>query len=209
MFLFYKNLGILCNKEYPFRNTDYEGLLRRLDKSRYIIMKGMNPVVKEIPLKNRCGAVVAMALIDEEDYELVSPYSWYLHTAGYAMAHPKGKDRITVLMHRLIMGSDVKLVDHINRNRLDNRRENLRPASPQMNAANRGISKRNKSGYKGVSKCKNRWRSRIMINGKEINLGFYATPEEAAEAYNEAALEYLGEYAVLNEIPQKSLPKVA
>lgn len=166
-------------------------------------------MTKEIQLKNRYGAIVDIAIISEEDYELVSQYNWYRHTAGYAMAHPKGNDRITIFMHRLIMGGDVAMVDHINRNRLDNRRENLRPANPHLNAANVGVSKRNTSGYKGVSKSGKRWRARIMVEGKEIHLGMYDTPEEAAEAYNEAALEYLGEYAVLNEIPQKSLSKVA
>lgn len=92
--------------------------------------------------------------------------------------------------------------DHINRNRLDNRRCNLRPVTLSQNNCNRGIPSNNTSGYKGVwfDKCRGKWRGDIRVSGKKISLGYHDDPKEAVKAYNEAALKYHGEFAVLNEI---------
>lgn len=85
----------------------------------------------------RDSSVRAYALIDAEDYELVVGHRWWLSTAGYAFA--KGADGRSVLMHRLLMGcarGDQREVDHHNRNRLDNRRSNLRFCTHAENMAN-------------------------------------------------------------------------
>lgn len=94
-------------------------------------------------------------------------------------------------------------VDHINRNGLDNYRCNLRPATRLQNRMNCGLSKRNKSGFKGVSwhKSCNKWVAKIEINDKSIYLGLFDDKIEAAKAYNAAAKKHFGEFAWLNPIP--------
>lgn len=108
-------------------------------------------------------------------------------------------------MHQLVMErmglalDNFTLCDHINRNKLDNRRCNLRPASISQNAANANRTT-NACGFKGVSKNYDKWVARISINGKVKHLGRFDTPEKAALKYNEVALEMFVEFAQLNEI---------
>lgn len=90
-------------------------------------------------------------------------------------------------------------IDHINNNRLDNRWENLREATPAENARNVSMFCSNTSGFKGVglnNKSKTKpWRARISVNKKSISLGYFATAEEAFEAYKKAAEFYHKEFA--------------
>lgn len=92
------------------------------------------------------------------------------------------------------------MIDHINRQPLDNRAENLRFLSAQGSTQNRGFFKNNTSGFKGVWYETNisKWRAGITVGYKKIKLGSFATPEAAAEAYDQAAKEHFGELAVLN-----------
>jgi hypothetical protein len=96
-------------------------------------------------------------------------------------------------------------VDHKNRISICNDKNNLRLATRSENQRNKNIQKNNTSGYKGVcwDKIRNKWKSAIHVNGKIINLGRFFTKEEAAIAYNEAAVKYFGEFAYLNVIPHK------
>lgn len=106
-------------------------------------------------------------------------------------------------MHREIMKCPKNLeVDHINGNGLDNRKENLRLVNTLQNTSNHTKQKNNKSGFRGVSwdKIRNKWRTVIMINYKYIHLGYFQTKEQGAEAWNEAAKKYFGNYAKLNQI---------
>lgn len=91
-------------------------------------------------------------------------------------------------------------VDHRNRQRSDNRLENLRPATARQNAANTGPRRRNKSGFKGVSpfKTRNCWRAVIFVDGKQRHLGYFDDPVVAARCYDAAAKELHGEFAYLN-----------
>jgi hypothetical protein len=91
-------------------------------------------------------------------------------------------------------------IDHINREKLDNRITNLRPVNAAQNAMNQGRDKRNKSGFKGVSwdKGTGTWLVSIKARQKALNLGRFLDPIDAACAYNMAAEEYFGEYAYLN-----------
>lgn len=93
-------------------------------------------------------------------------------------------------------------VDHIDRDPMNNRIENLRLGTHAQNGYNLSISKKNTSGYKGVSfnKKKNMWESALMFNYKRIALGFFDDKNEAAKAYNEGARKYYGEFANLNII---------
>jgi len=108
----------------------------------------------------------------------------------------------SILVHRLILGlsnGDKKRADHINRNRLDNRRENLRLCDARGNAANR-------AGYPGSSKFKGvtfrrscgKWEAAIRTRGKTRYLGVFIAEEDAARVYDTAALELFGEFAFLN-----------
>jgi hypothetical protein len=150
---------------------------------------------RKIELANGRG----YALVDEEDYELVSQYKWCLlpgHRTDYAQhSIRKGK---TQLMHRLITG--YKQTDHINGDGLDNRRCNLRPATHHQNGANQRIRIDNISGFKGVYFRKGRgyWVAQIGVDGKTIHLGHFDNRVNAARAYDTAALEHFGEYARLN-----------
>ena len=90
-----------------------------------------------------------------------------------------------------------KQIDHINGNKSDNRISNLRLATASQNLSNKGITKSNTSGYKGVSfnRTKKKWMASIKVNKKSINLGYFLTPEEASEAYKAAAIKHHGEFA--------------
>lgn len=91
-------------------------------------------------------------------------------------------------------------IDHINRNPADNRWDNLRICSRSLNSANANMRESNTSGFKGVTfdKARKRWSAQIGVNYRHMNLGRYATPQEAARAYDDAATKYFGEFAVLN-----------
>ena len=154
--------------------------------------------MKKIPLTK--GAV---ALVDDADHQLVSGHSWQL-CGGYARTswRVQGKTSDTY-MHRLIMGlewGDMNQVDHINRNRLDNRRANLRLCTETENHRNTGKRSHNTSGYLGVTWCKmtQRWRAQIHHQRKNIHIGRYDDPVEAAAAYDRTAKDLHGEFATVN-----------
>jgi len=141
-------------------------------------------------------------MVDDEDFELVSKSKWYCGN-GYAVREHKGK---MLLLHRFLMGlapGDGIHVDHINGNPLDNRRVNLRVCSNAENIRNRRKNANSTSGYKGVcldkrSNGKTPWRARVKNDGKIHHIGYFATAEAAALAYDTAARELHGEFALLN-----------
>jgi hypothetical protein len=147
--------------------------------------------------------------ISWQDAELDSN-SWCLGSGGYAVRHnPAGKAHIC--LHRVVMSrvlgralEEYEFVDHIDGDKLNNRRENLRLVTSKQNSRNRRSSKNNTSGYKGVTFLAKRetWLAQIWHQGKNMNLGLYDSPELAARAYNEAALKYHGEHAQLNIIKE-------
>ena len=142
-------------------------------------------------------------LIDEEDWEKISEYRWHLWSGPtnntiYARVSNMGTG-----MHRIILNAPKgTMIDHINGNGLDNRKENLRFCTKRENNANQKKNINNSSGYKGVAKASNysysKWRAYIRVDYKQIHLGNHNTPEEAARAYDVAAKKYFGEYAHLN-----------
>ena len=95
-----------------------------------------------------------------------------------------------------------KVIDHINHNGLDNRKENLRFVTRAQNQQNRRSTKNSSSQYKGVGwhKASNKWRAKIGHKGKQTYLGLFTCEHQAALAYNEKALELWGENALLNEV---------
>lgn len=135
-----------------------------------------------------------VARIDDEDVMLVLNHSWHLNKYAYTAINKK-----QVSMARLILGIvDCKEPDHIDLDKLNNCRSNLRTCSRLENSRHRGIFKSNTSGYKGVVKANKKWRAYINVNGNRIHLGVYDTPELAAAAYDQAALQYFGDFALTN-----------
>ncbi|MDO8725632.1 MAG: AP2 domain-containing protein [Candidatus Methanoperedens sp.] len=150
-----------------------------------------------VPLANGRG----FAKVSPEDLDKVKDYKWSFCN-GYALTTIYIPYKKTIRMHRLIIDSPNGVyVDHINRDTLDNRRSNLRLATPSQSRANTsGQRTRHISKYKGVryySRTK-RWVSSICANRKRIFLGSYDLQEDAARAYDSAALYFFGEYAYTN-----------
>tara|TARA_E500000318_G_C3530232_1_gene200160 strand:+ start:173 stop:694 length:522 start_codon:yes stop_codon:yes gene_type:complete len=119
---------------------------------------------------------------------------------GYRTIKIEGQ---TYKAHRLVWkyhcGKDPKeFIDHIDGNRSNNNMENLREATTQQNGYNRGPSKNNKLGIKGVCKYKNKYIAEIVINGKRKYLGFFDTIEEARLAREESEIKFFKEFSVLN-----------
>jgi hypothetical protein len=137
------------------------------------------------------------AIIDDEDYALVSQYNWYYNN-GYAKAYHQGK---RLRMHRLILNaSKGQPVDHRNRNGLDNRRCNLRLCTLQENNRNITLRKDNTSGYKGVSldKTTGHWRPLVFVDGKAKTCGQFKDKRHAALTYDLWATFFHGEFASTN-----------
>jgi len=140
-------------------------------------------------------------LVDKEDYNYLKNFKWLKRSNYVGYVKQKNKKQTTILMHRLIMNAKKgEIIDHINRNPLDNRKKNLRLSNKSKNAANCKIHKHNTSGYKGVSKYRNKFKAYIVKNNKQIHIGCFYTKKEAAIAYNKKALELFGKHANLNEV---------
>lgn len=134
-------------------------------------------------------------MIDSEDVAKVSKYSWCISKTGYLAANIKGK---VVKQHRYILGLDnpKNVVDHINGNRFDNRKCNLRICSNADNSRNCKLSKNNLTGYTGIRKTPNgRWHARIYYDGKEYSLGTYDSFKEAVSARKNGEIFYFKEFS--------------
>ena len=144
--------------------------------------------------------------VDDADYEFLMQWKWYAQPAtggGYYATRNLviGSKRRTLHLHRLLVGSVEGLqVDHINRDKLDNQRGNLRLATPSQNQANRKVRSSVTSGFKGVHKFKNGrgFMAQITIARAHKCLGYFSHPEDAARAYDRAATTAHGAFAFLN-----------
>lgn len=148
-------------------------------------------------------------IVDKEDIQKVKERAWSLSVYGYVTSSWNKKTHRTenVRLHRFVLGmkkSDKRQVDHINRNKLDNRKSNLRICTASENNAHMALTKKNTSGHKGIYWTKypqdRQWNARISFNKKRIYIGAFATKEEASRAYNEAAKKYHGTFAHLNVV---------
>jgi hypothetical protein len=145
-------------------------------------------------------------LVDDEDFERLSKYKWHAHKERYTFYARRRSKHGRFFMHREIMKCPENLeIDHIDGDGLNNQKKNLRICTQSQNFANRNKLRNNTSGYKGVSWYKpgKKWRTQIKVNCHVKHLGYFSTPEDAAQAYNIAAERYHGEFAKLNKIPQK------
>lgn len=146
---------------------------------------------------NECNPK-SIVLIDKEDYEKVKDYKWSVKKCDEMVVNSK----VGHLSRFLTNTIDINLyVDHKNHNRLDNRKCNLRVCTRLQNNFNKRRYTNNISGEKGVSwhRASSSWVSQIQFNGKKVHLGYFNNIEDAARAYNEAAIKYHGKFALLNK----------
>jgi hypothetical protein len=153
-------------------------------------------MTKQVPLSRGL-----FALVDDEDFDLVSAHKWRVIQSGetpYAHAWIDGE---SIGMHRLLAGpSATEIVDHENGNGLDNRRRNLRPCLHKHNMRNRRKqTKPATSRFKGVHLDKSKWRSGIVHEGDRVDLGCYNSEIVAARQYDRAARLLFGRFARTNE----------
>lgn len=139
-----------------------------------------------------------VAIVDDKTFDMLSAHKWSYANNGYAVSRIDGK---VICMHRFLVDCPEGMyVDHINRQKLDNRLCNLRIVTPTQSLMNQSKRKNSKSIFRGVRLSQNRWSSSIVVDGQEIKLGRFLTQREAAVAYNEAAIHHFGEYAALNDL---------
>jgi hypothetical protein len=141
--------------------------------------------------------------VDNGDYSLLKDSKWRVNSHGYVFRNETINHKNTFIsLHRFLMNFPNGTVDHINGDKLDNQRENLRICKFSDNNKNQPRYKNNKSGYKGVTwhSRHNYWEAHIGVNGKQLFLGKFNDKKEAALTYNYAAQKYHGEFARLNQL---------
>lgn len=193
------------NKETTYYNKELKMRLCKRHSSQYYEMGKLydrtifdpNEVVlkedyAEVILYNSKHEEVARAKIDLEDADRVGELRWG-QANGYCKNSSSG-----VFMHNFVLDREPnkkEVVDHINRDRADNRKQNLRIVDYRMNGFNKGMQSNNTSGYVGVSwdKGKSKWEANIKSNRKKIFLGYFDDIKDAARARREAELKYFGE----------------
>jgi|ERR1700719_2133600 len=154
--------------------------------------------MKELKIKNS----ELVALVDDEDYDRLSVYSWEVNIKSKRVSRKFSRKRKTIhiSLAQEIMHQRAVMFDYKNRDSLNNQKYNLRQASYSQNMMNRdkysGVSK-----YKGVTwfKRDSKWKAQININGKYIYLGLFKDESKAAKTYNNKAVELFKEFAVLNK----------
>ncbi len=173
-----------CSKHYmQFRRHGKILERTRKDPNEIVYHKDYAEIILYDKKSNR----VAEALVDREDVEMLRKYKWYCQK--YARAHIGGK---LVFMHRLIMNPGENLiVDHINHNRLDNRKKNLKVCTTKENARN--LKPKEKSlGLRGITEQKGRYIVTIGYDRKKVYIGTFSDIEKAKRARVEAEIKYWG-----------------
>lgn len=147
-----------------------------------------------------------VALVDDSDFDFLNQWKWYAMKTGRKFYAARRINRFTVLMHRLLLNlTNTKiLTDHIDRNGLNNQRDNLREATIRQNAANRDSFDNSSSKYLGVywDPARKKWMATIKDSriNKTKGLGGYKNEIDAAKAYNNAAKIIHGAFANLNKV---------
>lgn len=151
-----------------------------------------------------------VALVDDSDFDYLNQWKWWAVKSGNTFYAKRGQyvngKMSTISMHRVILelaDSEI-LADHIDKNGLNNQRNNLRRATKYQNNVNRRPKKNGASKFLGVNwlPSRQRWKAEIRKNGVLIHLGRHKQEKDAALAYNKAAIEIHGEFASLNDISE-------
>lgn len=158
-------------------------------------------MVKEIPLSQ--GKV---AIVDDEDYDYLNQWKWHASMVNGVLKYAartirKDRRKITIRMHTFIMGTPKGMdTDHINHNGFDNRRCNLRICSRSQNLQNSQVMRKTSTNFKGIywNKVHRKWLVSIKVNHQRVFIGLFESETEAANAYDEAAKKYYGEFANTN-----------
>lgn len=151
----------------------------------------------KVILKDSLGVIVGQAMVDNEDVESVEKHKWHLINSGYVIGYDDS-NQTKFLLHNYLMGTkDGFIIDHINHNKLDCRKANLRYFTYSQNSLTARISKRNSSGKKGVTLFTTRrgitkYKAQITVRGTSYNLGLHDNFEDAVEARQQAELQHLG-----------------
>jgi len=160
----------------------------------------LNKRYAELPLRN--GGVT---IVDADLFDWLSEYTWTRYAGGDV---GRGENHKIIRIHRVINQTPPGFeTDHINGDKLDNRRANLRTATKTQNAMNSSSRVNSTSRFKGVwwHRKYKKWYAGIRVKRKLIHLGSYDYEIQAAEAYNDAALHHFGEFSKLNQIPQDEI----
>ena len=187
-----------CKKHWKHLGRYGKILSRTHHDPNEIIVKGL---IAEVVLYNQKNQEVARTIIDTEDVEKIKGHKWHL-SHGYAATPIRGK---IVRMSNFIMdfkSSHKKVIDHKDRNPLNNSKSNFRKCTTRQNSCNKKMQKNNTSGYRGVvwDKANQKWIAAIQVNSKHIHIGRFKNKINAAIAYNKAAITHFGEFAYLNKI---------
>lgn len=178
-----------------------EAILVRKNEEEKLLESNINKLYSNPRCYNKNGDCIFKInefeiIIDEDIYYDIIKYTWRITTNGYIQGYIDGK---IYKLHRYIMNySGENYVDHISGNKLDNRKSNLRIATPHQNSMNKISNINSSSEYLGVSKQENIFVSRIKINGKTKRLGNFDNEIDAAKARDIASKKYFGEFAKLN-----------
>lgn len=155
--------------------------------------------IYKIEIKVKNSSSCKKAYFDLEDYDKIKNHIWNKNNKGYIFTYNRDTKKI-LLMHNLIIPRTKEeilnniTIDHINRNKYDNRKEKLRKATKSLQSFNRNKDNKNKSvKTQGVIKCKNGWNACISCNYEKIDLGTYKLKKDAIKARQEAELKYFGE----------------
>lgn len=176
-----------------FLKEHYEKPIERNEKNQAIIT-----------VTNNKNEKVAVCIVDDEFWHELTLSKWYMSN-DYVQGWLDGQD---VMMHQYLMAkkhTNCVVIDHINRNKLDNRMCNLRSTSIAVNNHNKGKKEGCASQYIGVVKKGNKWQAKIQVNGVRHNLGTYKEEIDAAKAYNEAARREYKENANLNKFDDEEI----
>lgn len=193
--------GVLCARHY--QQYYRHGKISNSSSENYRFNKNdvldLGNGVSEIILLDYLGHYKGSTIVDTEDIKMLSAYKWHINDQGYALGSRRSNgSKEHIRMHRFLMNASEDLVvDHINGNRLDNRKSNLRICTKHQNSISHHRIAKNDSGCLGVylDKNTNKWTSAITVNCKTVHLGSFHSKEEAIQARLAAEDKYYGEFA--------------